>query len=218
MGFDLDKKPKLFQTDPSGIYAAWKANAIGRSGKTVREFLEKNWKEDMDTDQTVKLAVTSLLEVVQSGAKNIEIAVMEREKGLRVWTLSVVALGTSLMRLRYWRRRRLRELRRRSRRRKPRLKLRSRSDRAHHRLLRFLQNKCRLVLLEPRSLLYNQIAANAFQQPRQRSDRMVLGLLKGLSLVRNNHNGVRLAKRRHIERWCFRASGLLSSSRSTCPS
>jgi len=38
----------------------------------------------MSTDQTIKLAVKSLLEVVQSGAKNIEIAVMEKDKKVRV--------------------------------------------------------------------------------------------------------------------------------------
>eukprot|EP00842_Homolaphlyctis_polyrhiza_P001837 jgi/Hompol1/2654/HPOL_002998-RA len=76
IGFDVDKVPKLYQTDPSGIYSAWKANAIGRSSKTVREFLEKNYKEDMNRDETVKLAIKSLLEVVQTGAKNIEIVVM----------------------------------------------------------------------------------------------------------------------------------------------
>jgi 20S proteasome subunit alpha 4 len=53
-----------------------KANAIGRSSKTVREFLERNYKEDMDREQTVRLAIKSLLEVVQTGAKNIEIALM----------------------------------------------------------------------------------------------------------------------------------------------
>lgn len=63
MGFDSDKVPKLYQTDPSGVYSAWKANAIGRSSKTVREFLEKNYKEDMNRDETVKLAIKSLLEV-----------------------------------------------------------------------------------------------------------------------------------------------------------
>ncbi|KAI8063425.1 proteasome subunit alpha type-7 [Gilbertella persicaria] len=75
VGFD-NKEPKLYMTEPSGIYTAWKANAIGRSSKTVREFLEKNYNEDMDEKETIKLAIKSLLEVVQTGAKNIEIAVM----------------------------------------------------------------------------------------------------------------------------------------------
>jgi len=78
VGFDPnDSTPRLYQTEPSGIYSAWKANAIGRSSKTVREFLEKNYKEDSSRDETIKLAIKSLLEVVQTGAKNIEICVME---------------------------------------------------------------------------------------------------------------------------------------------
>ena len=54
-----------------------KANSIGRSSKTVREFLEKNHKDDMTREDSIKLTVKSLLEVVQTGAKNIEISVME---------------------------------------------------------------------------------------------------------------------------------------------
>jgi len=42
----------------------------------VREFLERNHKDDMDRDATLKLTIQSLLEVVQTGAKNIEIAIM----------------------------------------------------------------------------------------------------------------------------------------------
>jgi len=77
IGFDpKDDTPRLYQTEPSGIYSAWKANAIGRSSKTVREFLERNFKEEMDREETIKLTVKSLLEVVQTGAKNIEIALM----------------------------------------------------------------------------------------------------------------------------------------------
>jgi 20S proteasome subunit alpha 4 len=53
-----------------------KANAIGRSSKTVREFLERNHKDDMDREETIRLTIKSLLEVVQTGAKNIEIAIM----------------------------------------------------------------------------------------------------------------------------------------------
>ncbi|CAG8537774.1 11132_t:CDS:2 [Funneliformis mosseae] len=87
IGFDVnDKKPRLYQTDPSGIYSAWKANAIGRSSKTVREFLEKNYKEGLSKEGSIKLAVKSLLEVVQTGAKNIEIAVMtcDSKKNLEI--------------------------------------------------------------------------------------------------------------------------------------
>lgn len=81
-------------TEPSGIYSAWKvqtissfslalltkyyqANAIGRSSKTVREFLEKNHKDDMTKEESIKLTIKSLLEVVQTGAKNIEISVLD---------------------------------------------------------------------------------------------------------------------------------------------
>ncbi|WFD26536.1 proteasome endopeptidase complex [Malassezia nana] len=77
IGFDhSDPTPRLYQTEPSGMFSAWKANAIGRSSKTVREFLEKNYKEDMSQEDAVKLAIKSLLEVVQTGAKNIEVTVM----------------------------------------------------------------------------------------------------------------------------------------------
>ena len=53
-----------------------KANAIGRSSKTVREFLERNHTDALDRSGTIELTIKSLLEVVQTGAKNIEIAVM----------------------------------------------------------------------------------------------------------------------------------------------
>ena len=53
-----------------------KANAIGRSSKTVREFLERNHTDALDRTGTIELTIKSLLEVVQTGAKNIEIAVM----------------------------------------------------------------------------------------------------------------------------------------------
>jgi len=78
VGFDPhDTRPRLYMTEPSGIYSAWKANAIGRSSKTVREFLEKNHKDDMTKDESIKLTIKSLLEVVQTGAKNIEISVLD---------------------------------------------------------------------------------------------------------------------------------------------
>lgn len=39
--------------------------------------MEKNHKDDLTREESIKLTVKSLLEVVQTGAKNIEISVME---------------------------------------------------------------------------------------------------------------------------------------------
>lgn len=110
VGFDpKDGVPKLYQTEPSGIYSAWyvlrlpifsyttllthsnrKANAIGRSAKTVREFLERNHTADMSREDTIKLTIKSLLEVVQTGAKNIEIAVSAAGKPLEMLETSEI--------------------------------------------------------------------------------------------------------------------------------
>lgn len=91
IGFDQSEtQPRLYMTEPSGMFSAWKANAIGRSSKTVREFLEKNYSADLNKDDTVKLAIKSLLEVVQTGAKNIEIVVMDGHGKLRNLELSEI--------------------------------------------------------------------------------------------------------------------------------
>ena len=86
MGFDYDGTSHLYQTDPSGTYHEWKANAIGRNAKSVREFLEKNYTDAThDSDAIcIKLAIRALLEVVQSGSKNVEIAVSRRNRPLEV--------------------------------------------------------------------------------------------------------------------------------------
>lgn len=83
VGFDPAGKPLLYQTDPSGICTAWKANAIGRNSKTVREFLEKHFAETRGMD-TIKLALKALMETVEAGSKSLEVAVMERGSGLRI--------------------------------------------------------------------------------------------------------------------------------------
>merc|ERR1712178_559444 len=83
-GCDPDGTPRLFQTDPAGTYSEWKANSTGRSAKTLREFLEKNYQDDCSADDAIKLAVHALMEVVESGSKNIEVAVMRMGEKLKV--------------------------------------------------------------------------------------------------------------------------------------
>jgi len=84
-GFD-GETPMLYRTRPAGTHTAWKANATGRSGTTLRQFLEKNYKDDMSEAEGVELAVKTLLEVVESGAKNMEIAVLTSKSPMQILT------------------------------------------------------------------------------------------------------------------------------------
>ena len=58
----------------------------GRSAKTVREYLEKHYSPEAvkTRDDTIILAIKALLEVVQSGSKSMELALMEKGKPLEV--------------------------------------------------------------------------------------------------------------------------------------
>merc|ERR1712028_191320 len=76
-GHDEDGTPRLFQTDPAGTYSEWKA------ATTIREFLEKNYKEAMTAEAAITLTVQALMEVVESGSKNIEIAIMRHGEALQ---------------------------------------------------------------------------------------------------------------------------------------
>lgn len=76
-GFASDNSPQLYLTDPAGTYSSWKANAIGgRNEKAVQEFLEKQWNNALTQEQSVRMTIKALLEVVDSGAKNMEICLM----------------------------------------------------------------------------------------------------------------------------------------------
>jgi len=111
VGFDMDGTPRLFQTDPTGIYSEWVANAIGRNSKTVKEFFEKRYPgirrikdedappeeqvtamdiNDFDDTATIQLAIRALLEVVES-PKNIEIAILKKDKALEFMSKEAIA-------------------------------------------------------------------------------------------------------------------------------
>lgn len=84
IGIDGSGKPRLYLTEPSGIHSEWKANAIGRSGKTVKDFLEKHWSETLGKEAAIKLTVKAMLEVVQTGASNMEVVYMDSESRVQV--------------------------------------------------------------------------------------------------------------------------------------
>ena len=73
-GFD-NGKPHFYKTEPSGAYAEWKANAIGKKSKELTEFLEKKYEDNMSQEQAIRLSIQTLLEVVEGG-HNMEICVI----------------------------------------------------------------------------------------------------------------------------------------------
>merc|ERR1712118_584223 len=80
VGYGDDTLPKLYNTDPSGTFYNWKATCIGRNSKTVQDFLEKNWKEELDDEAAVRLALKALLEVVEAG-KNLDVLIVSSAAG-----------------------------------------------------------------------------------------------------------------------------------------
>lgn len=81
-GFDNDGTPRIFKTEPSGVYFEFLGASIGRSEKQVREYLEEHYKDEniASEDLVLKLVVKALSQVVQSSAQNIEIAVLSASK------------------------------------------------------------------------------------------------------------------------------------------
>jgi 20S proteasome subunit alpha 4 len=78
-GFTSAGRPALYQTDPSGAYFEWKATVLGKNAKTVQDFLEKKYEEDMDEDKTLRFAIKALLEVTEASTSNIEVVMIKRD-------------------------------------------------------------------------------------------------------------------------------------------
>lgn len=62
----------------------------------MREYLEKNYAETSG-DDTVKMALCALLEVVEPGSKNIEMAVMKRGESLTILSDDTVDALTAVV-------------------------------------------------------------------------------------------------------------------------
>ncbi len=58
--------PKLYVTEPSGIYFGFKATAMGEGDSEILEVLNKEYKETMKIDEAISLAVKSLKKVLDA--------------------------------------------------------------------------------------------------------------------------------------------------------
>lgn len=62
--------------EPSGALSQWTSCAIGKNSDKVIELLEASYKEDMSYADSLTLAIDCMLQYVEAGSKNIEVAVM----------------------------------------------------------------------------------------------------------------------------------------------
>ena len=77
-GFDEGKdEPKLFLTDPSGQITQWRAGAIGKNSDKVLGILEEKYKDNMSENDALKCTIDAMLQYVESGSKNMEVAVIK---------------------------------------------------------------------------------------------------------------------------------------------
>merc|ERR1712100_634756 len=65
-GYDKDFGYQLYQSDPSGNYGGWKATAIGANSSSAQSILKQDYKEDMDLDGALQLAIKVLSKSMDS--------------------------------------------------------------------------------------------------------------------------------------------------------
>ena len=63
-GIDSDG-PKLFETDPTGIYFQFKASVIGEGEPEIEELLEKEYRETMTIDEGLRLSLKALAKLLE---------------------------------------------------------------------------------------------------------------------------------------------------------
>ncbi|MAG38554.1 proteasome endopeptidase complex, archaeal, alpha subunit [Candidatus Woesearchaeota archaeon] len=69
-----DDVPKLFETDPTGIYNQYLATAIGEGEVEMKKILHKQYKDGMSLDDGLKLCVKALKKILDNdfGARRID--------------------------------------------------------------------------------------------------------------------------------------------------
>jgi len=64
-----NNRPRVYETDPTGIYFQYKATAIGEGEIEVEEILRKEYKEDITIEEGFKLSLMALKKVLGDNFK-----------------------------------------------------------------------------------------------------------------------------------------------------
>jgi len=83
-----EKGINLYGTDPSGSFLEYKAICEGEKSNNVTKYLDKNYKQNMNLENILKLALESLKKSTRKkiNEHNIEIAIIEKNKPYRKLT------------------------------------------------------------------------------------------------------------------------------------
>lgn len=73
--------PRLFETDPTGIYFEYKASVIGEGEPEIEEILSKEYKESMTVQEGLRLCVSALVRVLDKkfSSERLDVAVISAE-------------------------------------------------------------------------------------------------------------------------------------------
>ena len=66
---------RLFSTDPSGTYRSYKAVAVGVGRETVEGILKAEYREDLNLEETVKLAIKCLKKALQAREEQVRVKI-----------------------------------------------------------------------------------------------------------------------------------------------
>ncbi len=59
-----NETPRLYQTDPTGIYFEYRASALGEGGEEAEEILKKEYKPELTMDEGLAISVSALKKVL----------------------------------------------------------------------------------------------------------------------------------------------------------
>ncbi|AGB31412.1 proteasome subunit alpha [Natrinema pellirubrum DSM 15624] len=76
-----DGQPRLFETDPSGTDYEWQAAAVGGDRDVIQGYLEEEYREDLDIDAGIELAISALNEPEEESvaAEAVDVATITTE-------------------------------------------------------------------------------------------------------------------------------------------
>lgn len=75
--------PRLFMTEPSGIYFEYKATSVGEGAPVVNKIFEAEYKENMNIEQGIKLGISALKKALgdRFNKERTDIAVISEKFG-----------------------------------------------------------------------------------------------------------------------------------------